>query len=99
MLINFATQSTLHCGIIMDGNGRWARRAGCRGSAGHRAGVEAVRPRRRGGAALGIGILTLYAFSSDNWRRPAAEVGALMRLLAALPRASGRCVARACASR
>src|SRR5262245_30923988 len=65
----------------MDGNGRWATRRGLPRIAGHRAGVEAVR--RVADAAPGFGItkLTLFAFSSDNWRRPPDEVGALMRLL------------------
>src|SRR4029450_3462721 len=71
----------LHVAIIMDGNGRWATRRGLPRSAGHRAGVHAAR--RVGGAApeLGVVTLTLFAFSSDNWRRPRAEVSALMSLL------------------
>jgi undecaprenyl diphosphate synthase len=75
------TQSThLHVGIIMDGNGRWASRQGRPRTDGHRAGVDTVRQVVEAAPALGIGTLTLYAFSSDNWRRPALEVAALMRL-------------------
>jgi undecaprenyl diphosphate synthase len=63
----------------MDGNGRWASRQGRPRAEGHRAGVEAVRRVVEAAPRLGIGVLTLYAFSSDNWRRPALEVAALMR--------------------
>jgi undecaprenyl diphosphate synthase len=66
----------------MDGNGRWALGRGMPREAGHRAGAEAVSRVVEAAPAAGIGILTLFAFSSDNWRRPRAEVGALMRLLA-----------------
>lgn len=65
----------------MDGNGRWAKRRLLPRAAGHRAGVEAVRRVTRGARALGIEALTLYAFSSENWRRPAEEIGDLMGLL------------------
>ena len=71
----------LHVAIIMDGNGRWARARGLPRAAGHRAGVEAVRRVVRAAPGLGIGTLTLYAFSSDNWQRPQAEVATLLRLL------------------
>jgi undecaprenyl diphosphate synthase len=64
----------------MDGNGRWALSRGLPREAGHRAGVETVRRIVRDAPGLGIGILTLFAFSSDNWRRPPAEVEALMFL-------------------
>jgi undecaprenyl diphosphate synthase len=75
------TEATgLHVAIIMDGNGRWAVSRGWPRSAGHTAGVEAVRRTVEAAADLGIGTLTLFAFSSDNWRRPDAEVRALMRL-------------------
>ena len=74
-------QSTLHIAIIMDGNGRWAQSRGLPRTAGHRAGAESVRRVVEAAPELGIGVLTLYAFSSDNWRRPAAEVETLMRLL------------------
>jgi undecaprenyl diphosphate synthase len=71
----------LHVAIIMDGNGRWAERRGLARGAGHRAGAEAVRRTVRAAPALGIGTLTLFAFSSDNWRRPATEVDLLMSLV------------------
>jgi len=75
-------QSTLlHVGIIMDGNGRWAAARGLPRLAGHRAGVEALKRIADAAPDLGIGVLTVYAFSSDNWKRPAAEVAGLMRLL------------------
>jgi undecaprenyl diphosphate synthase len=72
--------SSLHLAIIMDGNGRWAQRQGLPRERGHQAGAEAVRRVVRAAAEQGVGILTLYAFSSDNWRRPKAEVDSLMRL-------------------
>ena len=65
----------------MDGNGRWAEARGLPRTAGHGAGAKAVRPIVEAAAAAGIGTLTLYTFSSDNWSRPVAEVGALMALL------------------
>jgi undecaprenyl diphosphate synthase len=71
----------LHVAIIMDGNGRWARGRGLPRTAGHRAGVEAARAVVEAAPDLGVTALTLFAFSSDNWRRPAPEVGALMALL------------------
>src|SRR5215831_7953922 len=70
-----------HVAIIMDGNGRWAARRGQPRIAGHRAGVEAVRAAVDTGARLGLGGLTLYAFSTENWKRPRYEVDALMRML------------------
>jgi len=70
-----------HVAIIMDGNGRWANRQGKARIAGHPAGVEAVRTTVENCARLGIPTLTLYAFSSENWRRPRVEVTMLMRLL------------------
>ncbi|WP_027580874.1 di-trans,poly-cis-decaprenylcistransferase [Bradyrhizobium sp. Ai1a-2] len=73
--------SKLHVGIIMDGNGRWATRRGLSRLRGHEAGVEAIRRIVEAAPSQGIGTLTLYAFSSDNWRRPKAEVTALMGLL------------------
>jgi undecaprenyl diphosphate synthase len=69
-----------HVGIIMDGNGRWATRQGRPRSEGHRAGAQAVRRAVEAAPGLGIGTLTLYAFSADNWNRPALEVRTLMRL-------------------
>jgi undecaprenyl diphosphate synthase len=71
----------LHLAIIMDGNGRWAEHRGLPRSAGHQAGARAVRRTVRAAAERGIGTLTLYAFSSDNWRRPPEEVRHLMKLL------------------
>lgn len=70
-----------HVAIIMDGNGRWAARRGQPRIAGHRAGVEAVRAAVDTGARLGLKALTLYAFSTENWKRPRYEVDALMRML------------------
>jgi undecaprenyl diphosphate synthase len=71
----------IHVAIIMDGNGRWAQARGLPRTAGHRAGATAVRRVVEAAPSLGVGVLTLYAFSSDNWKRPRPEVGALMRLL------------------
>lgn len=71
----------MHVAIIMDGNGRWARSRGKPRWRGHLAGVDSVRDVVRAAPDLGITTLTLYAFSSDNWRRPAAEVGRLFWLL------------------
>ena len=71
----------LHVGIIMDGNGRWAKRRRLTRLRGHEAGVEAIRRVVEAAPKQGVGTLTLYAFSSDNWRRPKAEVSALMQLL------------------
>ena len=70
-----------HVAVIMDGNGRWARQRGLPRWEGHRAGMKSVREVIEGAAAAGVQHLTLYAFSKENWDRPAAEVGALMRLL------------------
>ena len=69
-----------HVGIIMDGNGRWARARRLPHAAGHRAGVRTIRPVMQAAHDAGVHILTLYAFSTENWRRPRAEVRALMRL-------------------
>lgn len=76
-----APRGPLHVGIIMDGNGRWATRRGLSRLRGHEAGVEAIRRVVEAAPKQGIGTLTLYAFSADNWRRPKAEVAALMALL------------------
>jgi undecaprenyl diphosphate synthase len=70
-----------HVAVIMDGNGRWAAQRGQPRVAGHRAGVEAVRAAVDTGARLRLGALTLYAFSTENWKRPRLEVDALMRML------------------
>jgi undecaprenyl diphosphate synthase len=76
-------QSTsLHVAIVMDGNGRWATRRGWPRTAGHRAGAEAVRRVVEAAPGLGIGALTLFAFSADNWKRPLGEVAGLLRLFA-----------------
>jgi undecaprenyl diphosphate synthase len=74
-------ESNLHVAILLDGNGRWAASRGLPRSEGHRAGVVAVRRIVRSAPSLGIGILTLYAFSSNNWNRPASEVISLLNLL------------------
>ncbi len=79
----------------MDGNGRWATARGLPRILGHRAGVEAARRVVEAAPDAGVGILTLFAFSSDNWRRPAAEVAALMRLMSSyLENETPRCVAQ-----
>lgn len=70
-----------HVAIIMDGNGRWAQRRGLPRIAGHRKGIEAAREVVKTAGALGIEVLTLYAFSSENWSRPASEIADLMNLL------------------
>jgi undecaprenyl diphosphate synthase len=70
----------LHVAIIMDGNGRWAQRQNLPRLAGHRAGVETLRRVVERAPHLGVGTLTVYAFSSDNWRRPQTEVKGLMNL-------------------
>src|SRR5881628_1681862 len=69
-----------HVAVIMDGNGRWATAHGLPRSAGHEAGVRTVREIVERAVEEGVGTLTLYAFSSDNWKRPSPEVTALMRL-------------------
>jgi len=70
-----------HVAIIMDGNGRWAKARGLPRAAGHRRGADAVRRVIRGAGELGVGVLTLFAFSTENWARPADEVSDLMGLL------------------
>jgi undecaprenyl diphosphate synthase len=70
-----------HIAIIMDGNGRWASKRHLPRVEGHRAGIESVRDVVEASARLGIRVLTLYAFSVENWKRPAGEVGTLMMLL------------------
>ena len=84
-------QSTLHAAIIMDGNGRWAARRGQLRLEVHRAGAETLRSIVEAAPRLNIGVLTVYAFSADNWKRPQEEVEALMFLLACyLEKESGR---------
>jgi undecaprenyl diphosphate synthase len=98
MELNFMEQRTLivpprHTAIIMDGNGRWAQARGLMRSAGHSAGAAAVRRVVETAPSLGIGALTLYAFSADNWQRPRAEVMSLLRLLGSyLRNETTRCV-------
>ena len=70
-----------HIAVIMDGNGRWASRRSLPRVAGHRAGIRSVREIIQASAELGVGVLTLYAFSKENWKRPRAEVRTLMELL------------------
>jgi undecaprenyl diphosphate synthase len=85
----------LHAAIIMDGNGRWALAWGRSRMAGHEAGAAAVRRTVEAAPDLGIAVLTLFAFSSDNWKRPPREVGALMRLFRSfLAREARRCAER-----
>lgn len=83
----------IHVGVIMDGNGRWAMARGLPRSAGHHAGVRTARKIVEAATRAGIGTLTLYAFSSDNWSRPTTEVTGLMRLLRrSLASESKRCL-------
>jgi undecaprenyl diphosphate synthase len=79
-----------HVAMIMDGNGRWAERQGKPRLLGHRAGADAVRRIVEAAARRGIGVLSLYAFSADNWKRPSVEVHGLMRLFEAHLRSEGR---------
>ncbi len=89
-----AAAAPLHVALIMDGNGRWATNRGLPRTAGHRAGVRTARRIVEAAVKAGVGTLTLYAFSSDNWRRPRGEVLALMRLFQrTLLGESRRCVA------
>jgi undecaprenyl diphosphate synthase len=83
----------LHVAVIMDGNGRWALGRGLPRAAGHAEGARAVRRTVEAAARLGVGTLTLYAFSADNWRRPSTEVASLMRLFRRyLASETARCV-------
>ncbi|MBZ5608399.1 MAG: di-trans,poly-cis-decaprenylcistransferase [Acidobacteriia bacterium] len=87
------TSDSLHAAIIMDGNGRWATARGLPRVAGHRAGAEALRRTVEAAPDLGVGTLTVYAFSSDNWQRPPVEVSALMKLFHVyLRREQARCI-------
>ncbi len=88
-----SSSDSLHAAIIMDGNGRWAATRGLPRVAGHRAGAEALRRSVEAAPGLGIGVLTVYAFSSDNWRRPEPEVSALMKMFHTyLRREQAKCV-------
>jgi undecaprenyl diphosphate synthase len=88
-----STSDQLHAAIIMDGNGRWATARGLPRVAGHRAGAEALRRTVEAAPDLGIRTLTVYAFSSDNWRRPGVEVSALMKMFHSyLRREQAKCV-------
>src|SRR6202035_1594355 len=79
-VLTLDSQVPQHIGIIMDGNGRWARRRGRPASFGHRAGVRAIKRVLDACEKLGVHALSIYAFSTENWSRPRAEVRALMRL-------------------
>src|SRR6516225_574701 len=78
--VNFE-QLPAHIAIIMDGNGRWAAQRHLPRVEGHRAGIDSVRDVVETSARVGIGVLTLYAFSAENWKRPRAEISTLMTLL------------------
>jgi len=86
LIVQSGSNAGLHVAIIMDGNGRWATRRGLPRAAGHRAGVAAVQRVVERALDLGVRRLTLYAFSSDNWRRPAPEVQSIFWLLRAFLR-------------
>ena len=77
------TRLPAHVSIIMDGNGRWAKKRGLPRSAGHRAGAKTLETITRYAGNLGIRYLTVYAFSTENWKRPKQEVDELMKLLCA----------------
>ena len=79
-LLSTESNVPVHVAVIMDGNGRWARQRGKRRHSGHRAGVKSVRSTVEQAALKGVQHLTLFAFSSENWSRPAEEVGRLMGL-------------------
>ena len=81
MVGTFGQGMPRHVAIIMDGNGRWAKARGMPRTLGHRAGVAALKRTVQGAGDLGIERLTVFGFSTENWRRPASEVGELMRLL------------------
>ena len=85
----------MHVAIVMDGSGRWALARGATRPAGHARGVQRVREIVTSAPALGVDVLTLYAFSSDNWKRPPAEVSGLMRLFERYLRVEARELQRA----
>ena len=74
------TKIPAHIAIIMDGNGRWAKKRGLPRVAGHKQGMETVKEITKVASDLGVKVLTLYAFSTENWKRPTDEVGFLMDL-------------------
>jgi undecaprenyl diphosphate synthase len=74
-------RAPLHVALIMDGNGRWARKRGLPRTLGHKAGVEALKRTVQGASKVGVNCLTVFGFSTENWRRPGSEVTELMRLL------------------
>jgi undecaprenyl diphosphate synthase len=93
MKSSFPNRKSLHAAIIMDGNGRWAAARGWPRTAGHRAGADSVRRVVEAAPNLGIGALTLYAFSSDNWKRPPSEIATLMGMFQSyLHKETSRCV-------
>jgi undecaprenyl diphosphate synthase len=93
MKSSFEGRKPLHVAIIMDGNGRWAAARGWPRTAGHRAGADSVRRVVEAAPGLGIRTLTLYAFSSDNWKRPASETATLMNMFQSyLQKETPRCV-------
>jgi len=85
----------LHIGVIMDGNGRWAEARGLPRASGHRQGAEALRRLVEAAPEEGIGVITAYAFSSDNWKRPKDEIEGLLRLFLAYLVQECRALARA----
>lgn len=89
-----AESQAKHIAVIMDGNGRWAKARGLPRKEGHRAGAEAVREAVEACTELGVDYLTLYAFSSENWKRPKAEVTALMTLLERFLKTKSREIAK-----
>ncbi|HQR90647.1 MAG TPA: polyprenyl diphosphate synthase, partial [Caulobacter sp.] len=78
-----ASNRSLHVAIIMDGNGRWAKRRGMPRALGHRAGVNALKRTVEAAPELGVSVLTVFGFSTENWSRPAQEISELMGLLKA----------------
>ena len=88
--MTIAARPPRHVAVIMDGNGRWARKRGLPRVVGHQRGVDRVHPVAQAFARRGVEYLTLYAFSTENWRRPRSEVSALLRLLSTVIEAEAR---------
>lgn len=88
--MTIAARTPRHVAVIMDGNGRWARKRGLPRVVGHQRGVDRVHPVAQAFARRGVEYLTLYAFSTENWRRPRSEVSALLRLLSTVIEAEAR---------